>query len=94
MFVMKYRAFVMKYLFDVLFETLVRFVTCIAFVWNPELPQKYLMSGSGDSTVSYHVSLKPALLRLLAIDVEIFLRFDCGMLHLGLFLTHVKLVQW
>nr|VDD16736.1 unnamed protein product [Brassica rapa] len=27
------------------------FVTCIAFVWNPELPQKYLMSGSGDSTV-------------------------------------------
>ncbi|WZZ19908.1 hypothetical protein YC2023_121295 [Brassica napus] len=41
----------MKYLFDVLFETLVRFVTCIAFVWNPELPQKYLMSGSGDSTV-------------------------------------------
>ena len=53
MFVMKYRAFVMKYLFDVLFETLVRFVTCIAFVWNPELTQGYLISGSGDSTVSY-----------------------------------------
>ncbi|KAF3589822.1 hypothetical protein F2Q69_00025706, partial [Brassica cretica] len=29
------------------------FVTCIAFVWNPELTQGYLMSGSGDSTVSY-----------------------------------------
>ncbi|KAF3612227.1 hypothetical protein DY000_02044284 [Brassica cretica] len=27
------------------------FVTCIAFVWNPELTQGYLMSGSGDSTV-------------------------------------------
>ncbi|KAJ4914753.1 Transducin/WD40 repeat-like superfamily protein [Raphanus sativus] len=27
------------------------FVTCIAFVCNPELAQGYLMSGSGDSTV-------------------------------------------
>ncbi|ESQ36616.1 hypothetical protein EUTSA_v10007706mg [Eutrema salsugineum] len=27
------------------------FITCIAFVWNPELTQGYLMSGSGDSTV-------------------------------------------
>uniref|UniRef100_A0A1J3FI06 tRNA (guanine-N(7)-)-methyltransferase non-catalytic subunit n=1 Tax=Noccaea caerulescens TaxID=107243 RepID=A0A1J3FI06_NOCCA len=27
------------------------FLTCIAFVWNPELAQGYLMSGSGDSTV-------------------------------------------
>ncbi|KAF8111562.1 hypothetical protein N665_0074s0090 [Sinapis alba] len=27
------------------------FVTCIAFVSNPELTQSYLMSGSGDSTV-------------------------------------------
>uniref|UniRef100_A0A0D3C794 Uncharacterized protein n=1 Tax=Brassica oleracea var. oleracea TaxID=109376 RepID=A0A0D3C794_BRAOL len=46
------------------------FVTCIAFVWNPELPQGYLMSGSGDSTVRLW-------------DVT----------YLGLFLTHVKLVQ-
>ncbi|KAL0697247.1 hypothetical protein Bca4012_053369 [Brassica carinata] len=27
------------------------FVTCITFVWNPELTQGYLMSGSGDSSV-------------------------------------------
>lgn len=53
------------------------------------------MSGSGDSSVNdLQVSIKCIVLdSLTATDVGIFFRFDCGILHLVRFWTHVTLVQ-
>lgn len=35
-----------------LWEFFGRFVSCLAFLWTEEYPQGFLVSGSGDSTVS------------------------------------------
>lgn len=77
-----------------------RFVSCLAFICTVDYPQWFLVSGSGDSTVSINKLTVIMLFMfffvlrykcMVTIYVHCLCRFVCGILHQDLSLILVKL---